>query len=87
MKVHSIDQLTRKDIPLYYRSEYEGIGNIEFSTGEIRRVPLDFTVEIKPTGERVVAVKLKERINYPLLPIIRALKEKIKILEKNGELR
>ena len=87
MKVHSIDQLTRKDIPLYYRNEYEGLGYIEFSTGERRRVPLEFTVEIKPTGERVVEVKLKERVDYPLLPIIHALKEKIKILERNGELR
>ncbi len=86
MKVHSIDQLIRKDTPLYYRNEYEGLGNLEFPTGERRRVPLEFTVEIKPTGERAVTVKLKERINYPLLPVIHALKEKIKILERSGEL-
>ena len=86
MKVHSIDQLTRKDIPLYYRNEYEGLGDLEFPTGERHRVPLEFTVEIKPTGERAVTVKLKERINYPLLPVIHALKKKIEILERSGEL-
>jgi hypothetical protein len=87
MKVHGIEQLTKKDIPLYYRNEYEGLGDLEFPTGERLRVPLEFTVEIKPTGERVIAVKLKERIDYPLLPVLRALKEKIKILESNGDLR
>lgn len=87
MKVHGIGQLVKKDIPLYYRNEYEGLGDLEFSDGERCRVPLDFTVEIKPTGERIIAVKLKERIDYPLLPIIRALKEKIKILESNGDLK
>jgi len=87
MKVHGIDQLTKKDIPLYYRNEYEGLGDLEYPTGERLRVPLEFTVEIKPTGERVIAVKLKERIDYPLLPVLRALKERIKILESNGDLR
>jgi hypothetical protein len=87
MKVHGIEQLTKKDIPLYYRNEYEGLGDLEYPTGERLRVPLEFTVEIKPTGERVIAVKLKERIDYPLLPVLRALKEKIKILESNGDLR
>jgi hypothetical protein len=87
MKVHGIEQLTKKDIPLYYRNEYEGLGDLEYPTGERLRVPLEFTVEIKPTGERVIAVKLKERIDYPLLPVLRALKEKIRILESNGDLR
>jgi hypothetical protein len=87
MKVHGIEQLTKKDIPLYYRNEYEGLGDLEYPTGKRLRVPLEFTVEIKPTGERVIAVKLKERIDYPLLPVLRALKEKIRILESNGDLR
>ena len=87
MKVHGIEELTKKDIPLYYRNEYEGLGDLEYPTGERLRVPLEFTIEIKPTGERVIAVKLKERIDYPLLPVLRALKEKIRILESNGDLR
>lgn len=87
MKVYSIDQLKKKDIPLYYRNEYEGWGDIEFTAGDRRQIPLEFTIEIKPTGERVIDVKLKDRIDYPLLPVIRALKEKIRILEENGDLR
>jgi len=87
MKIHGIDQLTKKDIPLYYRNEYEGWGDIEFSSGSRQQIPLKFTVEIKPTGERVIDVKIKEWIDYPLVPVIRALKEKIKLLEENGDLR
>jgi len=87
MKIHRIDQLVKKDIPLYYRNEYEGLGDIEFLSGSRQQIALEFTVEIKPTGERVIDVKIKERIDYPLLPVIRALKEKIKMLEENGDLR
>jgi hypothetical protein len=87
MTVHKINNLKKKDIPLYYRNEYEGLGEIEISAGEFLTIPLEFTVEIKPTGERVVSVKVKQRIDYPLLPLIKAIKEKVIIMEKNGELR
>jgi len=87
MIVHKINNLKKKDIPLYYRNEYEGLGEIEISSGEFLTVPLEFTVEIKPTGERVVSVKVKQRIDYPLLPLIKAIKEKVIIMERNGELR
>ena len=87
MKIHGIEQLTKKDIPLYYRNEYEGLGDMEFPTGDRVCIPLEFSVEIKPTGERAVSVKIKDRIDYPLLPIIKALKEKILLLEKDGALR
>jgi hypothetical protein len=87
MKLHGIDQLTKKDIPLYYRNEYEGLGDLEFVLGDRRRVPLEFSVEIKPTGERLVNVRIKDRIDYPLLPVIRAIKAEILIMEKDGKLR
>ena len=87
MKVHGVEQLIKKDIPLYYRNEYEALVYIEFPTGNREQIPIEFTVEIKPTGDRVIEVKLKEKIDYPLLPVLRALKEEIKRLEENGELR
>ena len=77
MIVHGIEQLTKKDIPLYYRNEYEGLGDLEFPLGERRRVPVEFSVEIKPDGQRIVVVKVKDRLDYPLMPVIRALKETI----------
>ena len=86
MKVHGIEKLTKKDIPLYYRNEYAGLGDLEIM-GDRRTVPLEFSVEIKPTGERTVDVKLLERIDYPLLPVIRALKEQILGMERDGKLR
>ena len=86
MVVHGIDELIKKDIPLYYRNEYEGMGDLEY-LGERHRVPVAFSVEIKPDGERIVAVRVKEKLDYPLLPIVRALKETIFSMEKDGRLR
>ena len=86
MTVQRIDQLTKKDIPLYYRNEYTGLAVLEI-LGNRLSVPIDFSVEVKSTGERVINVRLSERIDYPLLPVIRLLKEKISIMEKDGSLR
>jgi len=55
--------------------------------GDRLQVPLEFSIEIKPTGERHIVVKLKNRISYPLMPVIRALKEEIRALERSGRLR
>ncbi len=87
MRVHGIEQLKKKDIPLYYRNEYEGFGDLELRSGDRRQIALSFSVEIKPSGEREIAVQLKDRIDYPLLPVISALKDEIRLLEKNGKLR
>ncbi|MCG8452605.1 MAG: hypothetical protein MI717_05430 [Spirochaetales bacterium] len=87
MKVHAIEQLTKKDIPLYYRNEYAALGDIEFPGGNRQQVPVEFSVEIKPTGDRCIAVSVPSRIDYPLIPVIRALKDKIRTMEQEGELR
>lgn len=86
MKVHGIVKLTKKDIPLYYRNEYSGQGDLEIMGSRVN-IPMEFSVEIKPTGERVVDVRLLEKIDYPLLLVIKAVKEKIITMEKEGKLR
>ena len=87
MTVHGIDELVKKDIPLYYRNEYEGTGDLELLSGSRHRIPLAFAVEIKPDGERIVAVQVKEKLDYPMLPVVRALKQTILSMEKDGLLR
>ncbi len=86
MKLHSIDQIVKKDIPLQYRNEYSAVGDIELSPGERSRIPIVFSVEMEPSGNLKINVKVLERISYPLLPVIRALKEEIKQLQHEGKL-
>ncbi len=86
MKVHGIEELTKKDTPLYYRNEYGGHADLELMSKRLL-MPLEFSVEMKPTGEKVVEVKILGRIDYPLVPVIKALKEKILEMERDGQLR
>ena len=74
---------TRK-IPLYTRNEYEGTAVFSLLADREAALPFRSSVEIKPTGERVVMVELLDTIDYPLIPIIREIKKEIRIIDSKG---
>ncbi len=86
MKIMDINGITKKDIPLYYRNDYEGVARISLVGGAEENLPLNFTVEMKPTGEKVVDLTLGGSVDYPLLPVIKALKAKILEMDSGGQL-
>jgi hypothetical protein len=85
MKIAAIKDVIRKDVPIYYRRLYTGVAVLEFraNSGEYR---IDFAIEQKPTGHKVVSVTFLDTVDYPLIPIIRELKTYIANLDSNGEL-
>lgn len=87
MELLELKNLNRKDIPLQYISEfscaavfrkpaYQGSGSIES--------PVEFRIEQSPFGKKEVYVKLLGSFDYPLLPMIRHLKEHISDLDRKG---
>jgi hypothetical protein len=73
MKVVTIKDIIRKDVPIYYRLLYTGVAVIELAKGAAD-YRIDFTIEIKPTGFKEISVTFLDNIEYPLLPIIKELK-------------
>ena len=84
MKVVSIKDIVRKDIPIYYRLLYTGVAVIELVKAADYRI--DFSIEIKPTGKKDIVVSFLDEVDYPLIPIIRELKKMIETMHTNGEL-
>ncbi len=86
MKLLGIKDIEKKDIPLYYRNEY--MANSEFSLLEenIKEIKIYFAIEMLPTGEKKIEIKLREKIEYPLVPILKVLKIEIEKLEQSGSL-
>ena len=80
MKVISIKDMIRKDVPIYYRRLYTGVAVIEFSnnTSDIR---IDFSIETKPTGEKEITVTLLDSSDFPLIPLTKLLKSYIAELD------
>ena len=73
MKVVAVKDIIRKDVPIYYRLLYTGVAVIELAKGAAN-YRIDFTVEIKPTGQKDISVTFLDNLEYPLLPVIKELK-------------
>jgi hypothetical protein len=73
MKVVAVKDIIRKDVPIYYRLLYTGVAVIELTKGAAN-YRIDFTIEIKPTGQKDISVTFLDALEYPLLPVIKELK-------------
>jgi hypothetical protein len=85
MKVNAVKDIVRKDIPIYYRLMYTGVAVLEL-TSDAADYRIDFSIEIKPTGKKEIAVSFLDDMDYPLLPIMKELKKYIDDMHSNGML-
>ena len=85
MRIIAIRNVERKDAPIYYRLAYTGIATIELSTGT-NNYRVDFTIEMTPLGGKKIAATFLDGIDYPLVPVMKAMKDFIEAAHANGEL-
>ncbi|MDR1047239.1 MAG: hypothetical protein LBL64_05650 [Treponema sp.] len=85
MKILEFKNITRKDVPIYYRSIFSGTAALELINKSVD-VSLDFSIEKKPTGYNEIIVTLNEKVDYPLVPLIKELKKYIDNLDASGAL-
>ncbi|MDR0524872.1 MAG: hypothetical protein LBG90_03270 [Spirochaetaceae bacterium] len=85
MRILAIKDVIRKDTPIYYRRFFSGVASIEFLSNTMDR-RIDFFIETLPTGHKQIIVTLAEPVDYPLVPLIKALKTTIDALDTDGKL-
>jgi len=85
MKVISIKDTIRKDVPIYYRRLYTGVAVIDLNSGPVD-FRIDFSIETKPTGVKEITVTFIDAIDYPMVPVTRELKQYISELDSNDGL-
>jgi hypothetical protein len=83
MKVITVKDIVRKDIPIYYRLLYTGVAVLEL-TADAADYRIDFSIEIKPTGKKEIVISFLDDMDYPLLPIMKELKKYIDDMHSNG---
>ena len=86
MKVIEIKDLTRKDVPIYYRRFYSGSVVLELMNGVVVDIALSFQIEHKPTGHVEILITSMGEVDYPLVPLKRELKLFIGNLDSSGQL-
>jgi hypothetical protein len=85
MRIIEIKNMTRKDMPIYYRRFYSGVAVLELVHRPVE-CPLDWQIEHKPTGQTEIALSLSQSVDYPLVPLQKELKKYIDSLDANGKL-
>jgi hypothetical protein len=85
MKIVTIKDMIRKDVPIYYRKLYTGIVVIDLNSIN-KEYRLDFSIEYKPTGSKEINFSFIDTIDYPLIPLSKEVKKFIDELESSGGL-
>jgi len=85
MRIIEIKNMTRKDMPIYYRRFYSGVAVLELVNRPVE-FPLDWQIEHKPTGQIEIAISIKQSVDYPLVPLQKELKKYIGALDSDGKL-
>lgn len=85
MRVLEINHIVRKDVPIYYRRLYSGNAVLELVNKPVE-IPVEFQIEHKPTGQTEINVKLLQKVDYPLVPLMKEVKNFIGALDADGKL-
>jgi hypothetical protein len=85
MKVIDVKDIVRKDVPIYYRRLFTGIAVLDVLNERLER-RIEFAIETKPTGASEIAVNVVDSLEYPLVPVLRELRDKVAALDKTGAL-
>jgi hypothetical protein len=85
MRVIAVKDIVRKDVPIYYRMLYTGVAVLELAKDPVE-YRIDFSIEIKPTGQKEIVVTFLDDLDYPLVPVIKELKKYIDDMDSGGGL-
>ena len=85
MRVLEIRNVYREDGCIYYFRKFKGDAVVQLPVSTLE-TPITFTIEASPLGTKTIDVELSQTINYPVLPIKKALTDFILLEDKEGKL-
>lgn len=87
MNLKALNNVNKKDLPLEYRKIFTGDAVFETPLHQNLETGIEFSLEKNASGATDIRIKINDAIDYPLLPLIRTLKEHIRDLDMKGKLR
>ncbi|MBN2618158.1 MAG: hypothetical protein JXR64_07570 [Spirochaetales bacterium] len=84
MRVVKIINIVRKDVPLYYRNKYSAIAELELSETKLINIKIEFAVEVTPISGKVYSIEEIDDIDYPTIPVKKALVQEIQNYDREG---
>jgi hypothetical protein len=81
----AITDISRKENFIYYRREFTGNALYDFP-GSKKSGLIEFSIETAATGKKNVQIRLLDPVDYPVLPVVKSLKDFILYLDNEGKL-
>ena len=85
MKVLELRNISREEGFIYYRRKFKCDAIIEMGK-TTTETPLEFCIESNPLGAKTIEINLSKTLNYPVLPVKKALTEFILTEDSQGKL-
>lgn len=85
MKVLELENLQREEGQIFYIRKYSCHAILQLPTN-IEKLPLKFIIEMDPLGNKSINLNMDNNVNYPLIPLKKALLEFIMNEEREGKL-
>lgn len=85
MRVLELQNLQREEGQIFYLRKYECDAVLEFPTSQ-EKTHILFSIETNPFGKKIIELSFTQTINYPLIPVKKALLEYIFTEELEGRL-
>ncbi|NLC93194.1 MAG: hypothetical protein GX677_07025 [Treponema sp.] len=85
MKVLEMKNIEREEGQIFYLRKYKGEAVLQFPTNTLN-TKIQFTIETNPLGKKNIDLAILQAINYPLLPVRKAILEYIFTEELEGRL-
>ena len=85
MKVLEFRNLIREEGQIFYLRKYSCDAIMEITASSLE-AKINFSIETTPLGERNIIISFPEPLNYPVLPVKKALKEYIIMQDLEGHL-
>ncbi len=85
MRVLELQNLAREEGQIFYIRKYSCDAILELPKNT-EKVPIQFTIETSPLGKKIIELTFTQAINYPLIPVKKALLEFIYTEEIEGRI-
>lgn len=85
MRVIELQNIQREEGQIFYMRKYNCDAVLELPNST-ETVPIFFSIETSPMGKKIIELSFPKPINYPLIPVKKALLEYIFTEELEGRL-
>ena len=85
MKVVEFKNLRREEGQIFYIRRYYCVTVLDLPTG-ISEHPTRFSIEMNGLGNKTIDISIENQVNYPLVPVKKAITEYILTEDREGRL-